>query len=444
MKGIPRHFSWALFLITVLLPGCSGEYRTFADRPGFSEYYRDQCAGARVPVADHDRELLYHYRPRFVLPPGGSYPVDFYRDYIPYTRLKAWPERHVITDKVTRKILLDYRSSRSAYLDFDLERYKSDGLDRRSGTDPSVPLKTRKPVIYGRVYRETVSFPDGKGGLEDRMLIFLKYNLIFPTSGLPADLSLTSDALVLLSGLDRMDWHELDNFVAVHVVLDVREEPMAVILAQHNHHRTYLLGRDLPAPGNDRLTFDIALRSNEVYPASSSPVSIRHRVIRWDLYLDYLLSGDNGPILKAYDVTWGEKAGGSPFDYDLKFLSPCDPLYTSGMLLGEPRPFLGMYLGRDGPPGSDYYTTPELLPLGNLLKFSYLHEGEPSDIQAVRRAVDRGKKTIDIELLVEYGGRRFLEDWKALQKGRRTQGAGRSEAKPWIQENKKNAGPPVR
>ncbi|UCG38966.1 MAG: hypothetical protein JSV00_01665, partial [bacterium] len=130
--------------------------------------------------------------------------------------------------------------------------------------------------------------------------------------------------------------------------------------------------------------------------------------------MDYLLSGENGPLLRAQDVTRGVEAGGEEFDYDLKVLSPCDPLYTSRMLLGEPRPFLGMYLGRDGPPGSDYYTVPRLLPLGNTLKFSYLHDGDREDIAAVREAVDERAGTMDADRLMEHGGRRFLEDWEAL------------------------------
>jgi hypothetical protein len=164
--------------------------------------------------------------------------------------------------------------------------------------------------------------------------------------------------------LDPGDWHELDNFVAVHVVLDEREEPRAVLLAQHNHHRTYLVGRDIPLPPDRRMSFDIALRSNEVYPSSDSEEPVRHRAVRWPLFMKYLISGEDPPLMRGHDLTVGIRAGGAEIPYELALLSPCDPFYTAKIMLGEPRDFLGRYIGRDGPPGADYYTTPALLPRG--------------------------------------------------------------------------------
>ena len=405
----------AFLLLTLLaITNCAGNYPTFADMPGFAEYYRDRCATTMPQPSGEDFKLLKKFRPRFILPPGGSYPIDFYRNYVPYTVLISWPEKKVMATKVTRGLLLKHRVNRGAYLEFDTERYRSDGMNIRwdKGTPP--PASGRKPVVYGRVYREEVRFPDGKGGEELHDLTFLKYNVIFANSGLPAELSWWPRLLLSLSGFDREDWHVLDNFVAVHVVLDETGLPVAAVLAQHNHHRSYLLGRDIPFPEDGRLVFDIALRSNEVYPASEDSDPVSHRVIRWSLYLDYLLSGENGPALKANDITYGVNAGGWEFNYDLKFLSPCDPLYTSEMLLGQPRPLLGIYLGRDGPPGSDYYNMPALLPMGNMLKFAYLGDGDPEDIALVREAIDRKAKRIDYAKIMEHGGRRFLEDWKEL------------------------------
>ena len=400
----------------VFISGCGKPYHTFADYPGFREYYQDRCITPPQPTTKKDRELLENFRPRFILPPGGSYPMDFYRDYLPYTVLRSWPGKKVIAMDVNKGLLQKYRVDRGAYLDFDTGQYRSDGMDiRRTEESPSSDLD-RVPAVYGRVYREKVSFQDSKGGMEDHALTFLKYNLLFATSGLPAELSAWSRLLLTLGGFDRDDWHVLDNFVAVHVVLDENEDPIAVVLAQHNHHRSYLLGWDIPLPQDGRTAFDIALRSNEIYPASDSPDAVSHRVIRWSLYLDYLLSGENGPNLKGTDVTRGINAGGEEFDYDLKILSPCDPLYTSEMLLGQPRPFLGMYLGRDGPPGSDYYNTPKLLPMGNMLKFAYLKDGDPQDIALVRKAIDRKNERMNVEMIMEHGGRRFLEEWRELQK----------------------------
>ncbi len=408
-----------LLLLVLMLfssTGCAKKYHTFADHPGFEEYYRDRCASPPPDPTAHERGLLEKFRPRFILPPGGAYPIDFYRDYTPYTTLRTWPGRKMAAAEVNRGLLLKHRLSRQVYLDFDTARYRAEGMDLRWDGKNSPP-PPREPVVYGRLYRERVYFPDGKGGTEEHDLTFLKYNILFATSGLPAELSFGSRFLVGLGGFDTEDWHALDNFVAAHVVLDEAENPIALVLAQHNHHRAYLLGKDLPLPEDGRLFLDIALRSNEVYPASDDPVPVRHRVIRWSLYLEYLLSGENPPFLKGFDVTCGRKAGGREFPYELKILSPCDPLYTSEMLLGPPRPFWGVYIGRDGPPGSDYYSPPELLPMGNLLKFAYLHDGDPRDIALVRQTVHRKRRKMDIQKIVEYGGRRFLEDWKGMAKG---------------------------
>lgn len=420
---VRRSRRWALSVATLSLlflaspaSGKSGVYHTFADYPGFDLYYADRCRVEEpVEVTEADRDILERFRPRLVLPPGGSYPIDFYRDYLPFTLMRRYPQKTVLSAEVTGETLAANRANREAYLDFQLDRYRAAGLDRRLGEDHRIPLNDRRPVIYGRVYREWVAFPDGEEGEERRHLTFLKYNLIFATSGLPADLPLGVRALLWLTGFDRDDWHELDNFVAVHIVLDEGQAPVAVILAQHNHHRTYLLGKDLPLTVDGRLLFDIALRSNEIYPASDSANPVKHRVIRWNVYLDYLLSGEDPPALNGNDVTYGVNAGGREIDYDITFLSPCDLLYTAEILLGEPRPFFWIYLGRDGPPGSDYYNVPLLLPLGNILKFSYLHDGDPDDIRVVREAIDRRARSMDIDRIMEHGGKRFLTDWRALR-----------------------------
>jgi hypothetical protein len=275
--------------------------------------------------------------------------------------------------------------------------------------------ETGNPVVFGRVYRERVSFPGERGG-ETRYLdlTFLKYNLVFPVSGLPAGLNRLAGISLKGAGLDPGDWHPLDNFVAVHVVLDGSGKPIAVLLAQHNHHRAYLVRRDIAFPADGRFVFDVALRSNELYPDSDSENPVRHRVVRWSLYLKYLLSGEGRPLVSADDITYGRRAGGQEVAYGLGFLSPCDPFYTAKILLGAPRPFFGFDIGRDGPPGSDYYTIPDLLPLGSLLKFSYLHDGDPDDIRIVGESIDERKGTTDISRIMTHGGKKFLRDYLAV------------------------------
>lgn len=391
--------------LILLLAGCrpeSDSYRTFADFPGFAAYYAGRCAGGDPgPPKTEDRELLVRFRPRFILPPGSIRPIGFYEDYLPYTVLRRYSDKAVLEEKVSREELRRQQDNTQVYLEYRPERGKK-------------PIKAGGPVVFGRVYRERVPFPGERAGETRRLdLTFLKYNLVFPVSGLPAGLNRLAGSILKGAGLDPRDWHQLDNFVAAHIVLDGRGKPIAVLLAQHNHHRAYLAGRDIALPADGRFVFDVALRSNELYPGSDPGIPVRHRVVRWSLYLNYLLSGKDRPLLSADDITYGRRAGGREVVYDLEFPSPCDPFYTAKIMLGTPRPFFGFDIGRDGPPGSDYYTVPELLPMGNLLKFSYLHDGDPDDIRIVGEAIDERRGTTDISRIMTHGGMKFLRDSQA-------------------------------
>jgi hypothetical protein len=427
LKRLALYCGAALLPVLALLAGCTDDarsYESFAQWPGFEEYYADRCTdnyavagnGLRSPYAEtteREKLILIRYRPRIVLPPGGHSPIDFYRDYLPHTVLKNYPEKKTIHGQVTSAVLRNYQHDLRYYLEFDEEAFLENRLhvDSSGGEQPAEPLPG---VVYGRVYEERVPFYEDDGSTVHLDLMFLKYNVVFAVSGLVAKLPPLYEPALRLAGFDLNNWHDLDNFVAVHVVLLDEDTPVAVILSQHNHHRTYLLGKDMAMPEDGRLAFDIALRSNEIYPASESSEAVLHRTVQWSIGLKYLLSGEDPPLLRGYDVTMGVGAGGKEIDYELLFISPCDPLYTAKMLLGEPRPFMGLYIGRDGPPGSDYYQLPELLPLGNLLRFYYLQDGDREDIDVVERAIDRRKKTIDTEMLLIHGGKSFLQDLREL------------------------------
>jgi hypothetical protein len=393
-------------------------YRTFADYPGFQEYYKGACTEGRepAPVGKDEKELLTRFSPRVILSPGNRYPMDFFKEYLPFTFMRRFPGKSIITEKVTPELLKEYQYNKQVYLDFQLERFQEAGLDRRVPKgEQDVPHEGKENVIYGRLYRDRVTFPCGTGANCFRDLTFLKYNIVFPISGLAKRLPFGYEFFLKLAGVDPDNWHELDNFVAIHIVLNEEMSPFAVILAQHNHHRTYLIGKDILLPPDVKIPFSIALRSNEVYLSSDLETPVEHRVIRWVVYLKYLLSGQDHPFFHGYDITRGIQAGGKEISYTLAFLSPCDPFYTAKIMLGEPRPFLGRYIGRNGPPGADYYAVPGLLPLGNLMNFSYLQDGDLNDIKLVEKAIDIKKKRIDIEQIVEYGGATFYRDLKRIE-----------------------------
>jgi len=79
-------------------------------------------------------------------------------------------------------------------------------------------------------------------------------------------------------------------------------------------------------------------------------------------------------------------------------------------MLGQYRPFLGFEIGRNGPPGADYYTLPELVPLGALVTASYLRDKDEDDIQAVRAAIDPQQRRLNLALLIQHGARKLSRD----------------------------------
>jgi len=385
-------------LMTSLLAGCTSRPPipwTFADFPGFREH---TCAMVPGPTsAAEERLLLYRFRPRIVVAPGAPWPIDFYRDYLSHTVLRDADQRgRVVARHVTPEVLQKLGNGRHCYLDLVQV--------------PDLRREGKTPVVYGRIYRERVTFSNGRGETTVRSLTFLKYNVVFAVSGLPAGLPWMYDEGLRLLGLNPEDWHQLDNFCAVHVVLDEAEQPVAVLLAQHNYHRTYLIGRDLPLPADGRMVFAAAKRSNELYPDKGESTPVFHCTIPWPLYTEYLLSGQTSPWFVADDITYGQRAGGEEGEYDLQFLDPCDPFYTSHCMLGAYRPFCGLEIGRNGPPGADYYTLPELIPLGKLLKASYLQDGKGEDIQVVREAINRRNGQYDVARFIRYGEQQLYHD----------------------------------
>ncbi len=402
------HRKFAILLLTVAalaLSACGmkSDINGFAAYPGFDAYFAAHPRTDQLPT-EAEQALLERYRPILFLPPGHAGPIDFYRDYLTNTRMIDLADGKVLALSPKRDDLLAHNNHYTATVELILD-----------------PESTR-PTVYGRVSRESVLFPtaeDDPTGIK-KALTFLTYSIPFAHSGLPKKLGRGQELIIRLAeailGWDRDDWHQLDVYVAYTLVLDDRNTPIAVLLAQHNHHRSYLIGKDLEWPEDDRLRLDVAASSNEIYLSSDDNGPVTHRVIPHPGYLDYLLSGEHPPLAHGWDVTHGPNAGGRAVDYALTFLPPSDPFYTFKGRLGAYRPFMGRYVGRSGSPGADYYTMPPLLPLGTTLKFAYLQDGDPDDIAMVRTYIDDDFSR-NIDPVVHYGGRTFYADWMALGGG---------------------------
>jgi len=370
-----------LLLLSLALAGCGNGETNFSQEPGFAEYFA-KYPPASVPAGPAEQALLRKHRPRFLLPPGHPGMIDFYADYVPEGHLTDGAG-HRVTGPLDRRALNTHKGDPLAVF-----VHEPSG---RPGT----------ATVYGRVDQEDVTF-ETEGGRVVEPFTFLTYHAVFRVSGLPAGMLDWQEWLIgLVAAPD--DWHQLDHYTAAVLALDRGGKPVAVILHQHNHMRTYLIGRDILLPGDGRMVLDVAIRSNELYPhhAGRGP----HRVMGTPgaASLRYLISGEKRPLLGADDITEGRMDR----DYRLQFLPPDDAFYLFRGFLGERR----RIPGRSGPPGASYNIAPALKPRGIQLTAFYWREGDAGDLERLDAvlAQDRG--------LVEFARAQspiFYRDWRRI------------------------------
>ena len=205
----------------------------------------------------------------------------------------------------------------------------------------------------------------------DHALTFLTYHAVFRHSGLVAGLDGWIDLLASLF-IDLRDWHQLDHYTAATLVLDPAQRPIALVLQQHNYHHTHVFGPGLPLPADGRVGVDVAVRSNELYPHAAKRQT--HRAARFNSpqEMRYLMGFTDKPLVAGHDITHGR----DEVAYQLAFLPPADAFYTFQGFLGERR----RLPGRDGPPGADYNTLPELKsPVAQML-MGFWRAGDAGDL----------------------------------------------------------------
>lgn len=319
----------------------------FTQYPGFDEI---RASLSEEPPTATERQLLQRYRPVLYIAKDAEPPLDFYADYIAHGELRADGERF---SNPSPAILNAHRDSPAA--EFTHE--------------PSTTATTLASTAYGGVSYAEINWPF----VGRRRLTFLTYHFVFRQSGLPAGLGENLRKLADFVG-DADDWHQLDHYTAVFIVLDGARldgtRPFAVMLQQHNYMRTYLIGgKDFPTAANIRV--DAAISSNELYPhRPNRTVHPAASFITPDT-VDYLLGLEkSGGIGGAPDITDGQRQ----VNYHLQFLPPNDAFYVFEGRLGERR----RLPGRDGPPGAIYRTLPDIWPPEiSLYTFYYL----PKDIE---------------------------------------------------------------
>ena len=354
---------------------------TFSQFPVFAEHFATYPRPAALPSAA-DQALLARHRPRIFLPPGHVGPVSSYDDYIAQGRLTDGDGR-AISRTVTPAVLNAHKDD--PHVTFV----------HAPRTGPTTP------VVLGRIAHDVIAFPDNPGGGARHGFTFLSYNLVFRHSGLPARQPIWQLWLVDLVA-SRHDWHQLDHYTAVTVVLDEAAAPVAVTFQQHNYLRTYVLGVDLDPPADGRPGVDVAIGSNELYPHRPERAVRRAVAFLGPRTVNYLVTGEDPPRLRGDDITHGV----DEVDYRLDFLPPDDAFYTFAGRLGARR----RLPGRDGPPGADYNTLPAFKPPALQLLAFYWQEGQRDSVDLVRRGLFAGAPDDGLRALL---ARRFWAAWQA-------------------------------
>jgi hypothetical protein len=370
-----------LLVLSVGFAGCSKEQTNLSQDPGFAEYFA-KFPPASTPAGPAQQSLLHRHRPRFLLPPDHPGMIDFYLDYVPEGHLTDGSGRRV-TGPLDRLKLNAHKGDPHAVF-----VHEPSG---RPGT----------PTVYGRVDQEDVRF-ETEGGPVVEPFTFLTYHAVFRHSGLPAGMLAWQEWLIRRVASPD-DWHQLDHYTAAILALDRGGKPVAVILHQHNHMRTYLVGRHIILPADGRMVLDVAIRSNELYP--HQPGRVPHRVMGTPgaSSLRYLISGEKRLLLGADDITEGR----AETDYRLQFLPPNDAFYVFRGYLGERR----RIPGRSGPPGAFYNMPSALKPRGLQLTAFYWREGEAGDLERLDRVLARDRG------LVEFARAQspiFHRDWRRI------------------------------
>lgn len=341
-----------LCLLLVMIAGPThGASRNFSQYPGFDAWYAANPPSTQLPSPE-EQALLAKHRPRFFLGRGQTPFIDFYRDYVAHGTLRS-EAGDVISDAVTADLLNAKKNDPGVV--FTHEPPAS-----------SAEWTSGPPKIYGRVARGRVDWLEGA-----RTLTFLTYNAVFAQSGLTTGLSGWQKLGLGLLG-DLEDWHQLDHYTSVTVILDGENRLFAVMLQQHNYLRTFLVGEQIRVPDDGRPQIAVAEGSNELYPHTPGRVSHRAVPFMTPQNFRYMLGAGRRPIFTADDVTEPEIEVG----YELAFLAPADAFYTFKGFLGEIRTLPG----RNGPPGADYNTLPYLKPMEVQMLTGYWRYRNQGDI----------------------------------------------------------------
>ena len=145
--------------------------------------------------------------------------MDFYKQYLPLLK-----SENPNLEKVSRNDLK--KNERNFETNYFIE-------------DRPECISEKQPPLYAYSWKEKMELSNGKKW----NIRVLKYAHSFYKSGLPMDMG-TLQRLATIGSKDF--WHFLDiHGASFYLVKDGEETPFALVLAQHNHFRSYVIGKDI-------------------------------------------------------------------------------------------------------------------------------------------------------------------------------------------------------
>ena len=342
------------------------------------------------------KALLETYKPRIFVAPSSYLPINFYNDYLPNCVVREVSKPgEVLFENVDRDLLKEIQFRPSLYLDYQLS------------PEEALKLKVREvtPTVYGRIYTDTI-----KSEGREMTLVFLKYSLIFPYSGLPAEIRYWKRLASRIIG-DPKGWHELDIHGAIHVILAAHDlRPLGVLLAQHNHHRVFLRNKDFKWPEDNRIAISVSQYSNEPYLLPTEDGIRLERTVANPMKIEYLFGvSDEAPLGSGLDKVYSEKIGSREISIKLELLPSDDPLYTAWISLGDRTKIFGIWETwyMRGPPGIDFYTFGPLKNLGDLTAFWFIQAQDRHLFELLRENL-RSFSDSDFRPILTYQKRKLL------------------------------------
>jgi hypothetical protein len=335
--------------------------------------------------------LLSAFQPAVYISESTPLPLDFYQDVVPRMVYRDRRTENGHWQPLTPELLEQHRDS--WFIDI---RYLEEPRHLSDTT-----------VAYGRVFYDSLSLKEDEAP-ED--IIVLKYNFVFPYSGLPADLPGLRGLVRFMGSTEK--WHWLDIHGAITIVLDSQRNPLAVNLSQHNHQRTYLVGRQVAySPPSVSVTFSQS--SHEPYPSQAEGEGRWEPAIATAESFPFLLTNRSPSWTDAYDYVPGSDEV-RRLQYSVLHLPIEDPLYTAKISLGPELKLVGMifHRSRSSPPGMNYSTRPDLLPYHRAIPFWYMNNPDPQLLTLLESSLSFGA---DFEDLLSFNHRRLQEDWSQLK-----------------------------